>query len=114
MFTLFFSLQMLIENTLKPNWDWLMLVLDSTEAQLRFGSALANSTDPNQPGHPLSARSVASVASRIAASVSTGEPASSTSRGFTGARSGIPIIYANNGKFFISLYTLQKNESLQN
>ena len=46
-----------------------MLVLDSTEAQLRFGSALANSTDPNQPGHPLSARSVASVASRIMASV---------------------------------------------
>ena len=84
----FFSLQMLIEATLKPNWDWLMLVMDSTEAQLRFGSALANSTDPNQPGHPMSARSSASVASRIAASVSTGEPAASTSRGFTGARSG--------------------------
>ena len=83
-----FSLQMLIEATLKPNWDWLMLVMDSTEAQLRFGSALANSTDPNQPGHPMSARSSASVASRIAASVSTGEPAASTSRGFTGARSG--------------------------
>jgi hypothetical protein len=87
-FNFFFSLQMLIEATLKPNWDWLMLVMDSTEAQLRFGSALANSTDPNQPGHPMSARSSASVASRIAASVSTGEPAASTSRGFTGARSG--------------------------
>ena len=82
------SLQMLIEATLKPNWDWLMLVMDSTEAQLRFGSALSNSTDPNQPGHPLSAKSAASVASRIAASVSTGEPPATTSRGFTGTRSG--------------------------
>ena len=50
------SLQVMIEATLKPNWDWLMLVMDSTEAQLRFGSALVNSTDPNQPGHPLSSK----------------------------------------------------------
>ena len=50
------SLQVMIEATLKPNWDWLMLVMDSTEAQLRFGSALVNTTDPNQPGHPLSSR----------------------------------------------------------
>lgn len=30
-----------------------MTVMDSTEAQLRFGSALAASTDPAHPGHPL-------------------------------------------------------------
>jgi hypothetical protein len=46
-------LQLLIQQQLKPNWDWLMTVMDSTEAQLRFGSALAGSTDPSHPGHPL-------------------------------------------------------------
>ena len=39
-----------IEQLLKPNWDWLMTVLDSTEAQLRFGSALAGVTDPASHG----------------------------------------------------------------
>ena len=27
--------------------------MDSTEAQLRFGSALSNTSDPASPGHPL-------------------------------------------------------------
>jgi E3 ubiquitin-protein ligase EDD1 len=36
------QLQLLIEFQMKPNWDWLMTVMDSTEAQLRFGSALSN------------------------------------------------------------------------
>ena len=27
--------------------------MDSTEAQLRFGSALSNTSDPSNPGHPL-------------------------------------------------------------
>ena len=36
------QLQLLIEYQMKPNWDWLMTVMDSTEAQLRFGSALSN------------------------------------------------------------------------
>ena len=36
------NLQLLIEYQMKPNWDWLMTVMDSTEAQLRFGSALSN------------------------------------------------------------------------
>ena len=40
------ALQALIQRLTKPNWDWLMTVLDSTEAQLRFGSALAGVTDP--------------------------------------------------------------------
>lgn len=39
------NLQLLIEYHMKPNWDWLMSVMDSTEAQLRFGSALSYSTD---------------------------------------------------------------------
>merc|ERR1719153_1997564 len=46
------NLQLLIEYQMKPNWDWLMTILDSTEAQLRFGSALSSVTDANHPGHP--------------------------------------------------------------
>ena len=51
------DLQHLIEYLMKPNWEWLMSVLDSTEAQLRFGSALAGATDPTHPSHPLFASS---------------------------------------------------------
>uniref|UniRef100_A0A0L8I213 UBR-type domain-containing protein n=1 Tax=Octopus bimaculoides TaxID=37653 RepID=A0A0L8I213_OCTBM len=42
-----------LNRHLKPTWDWLITVMDSTEAQLRFGSALSNSTDPASPSHPL-------------------------------------------------------------
>merc|ERR1719481_2040924 len=45
------NLQLLIEFQMKPNWDWLMTILDSTEAQLRFGSALSSVTDANHPEH---------------------------------------------------------------
>ena len=38
------NLQLMIEYQMKPNWDWLMTILDSTEAQLRFGSALSSIT----------------------------------------------------------------------
>merc|ERR1719270_2207264 len=43
------NLQLLIEYQMKPNWDWLMTILDSTEAQLRFGSALSSLTDSLHP-----------------------------------------------------------------
>ena len=36
---------MLVEGQMKCNWEWLMSILDSTEAQLRFGSALSSSTE---------------------------------------------------------------------
>ncbi|XP_066269411.1 E3 ubiquitin-protein ligase UBR5-like [Branchiostoma lanceolatum] len=47
------DLQMYVEMHLRCTWDWLITVMDSTEAQLRYGSALANSSDPNHPTHPL-------------------------------------------------------------
>uniref|UniRef100_A0A915IU40 Uncharacterized protein n=1 Tax=Romanomermis culicivorax TaxID=13658 RepID=A0A915IU40_ROMCU len=34
------ELQALIDQYLKPSWGWLKIVLDSTESQLKFGSAL--------------------------------------------------------------------------
>ncbi|XP_014675920.1 PREDICTED: E3 ubiquitin-protein ligase UBR5-like [Priapulus caudatus] len=42
-----------LEYHLKPTWDWTLTVMDSTEAQLRFGSALSSVTDPTHPQHPL-------------------------------------------------------------
>ncbi|KAJ9576563.1 hypothetical protein L9F63_025542, partial [Diploptera punctata] len=42
-----------LEYHLKPTWDWLLTVMDSTEAQLRFGASLTHSSDPTHPGHPL-------------------------------------------------------------
>ncbi|XP_015109390.1 E3 ubiquitin-protein ligase UBR5 isoform X1 [Diachasma alloeum] len=47
------SLQMYLEGHLKPTWDWLMVVMDATEAQLRFGVSLTQSADPTHPEHPL-------------------------------------------------------------
>ena len=53
------SLQALIQRLTKPNWDWLMTVLDSTEAQLRFGSALTGVTDPAAHASQLRQQQVA-------------------------------------------------------
>ncbi|GFS00247.1 ubiquitin protein ligase E3 component n-recognin 5 [Elysia marginata] len=49
------NLQVYLERHLWPSWQWLVAVLDSTEAQLRFGTALSNSSDPSCPQHPLHA-----------------------------------------------------------
>jgi E3 ubiquitin-protein ligase EDD1 len=51
------NLMNFIEIRLKPTWDWLMTVMDSTEGQLRFGCALTNttgSTGLSSPTIPLS------------------------------------------------------------
>lgn len=63
------NLQLLIECQMKPNWDWLMTILDSTEAQLRFGSALSSLTDsllPSGSGSSTSAGLGRSAAARAA------------------------------------------------
>lgn len=39
---------------MKQTWDWLLTVMDSTEAQLRFGASLTHSSDLSHPGHPIS------------------------------------------------------------
>lgn len=44
---------MSLETRLKPTWDWILNVMDATEAQLRFGASLTNSTDSSHPLHPL-------------------------------------------------------------
>lgn len=48
-----FWLQSYLEAHLKPTWDWLVTVMDATEAQLRFGVSLTRSADPTHPEHPL-------------------------------------------------------------
>ncbi|XP_055383009.1 E3 ubiquitin-protein ligase hyd isoform X2 [Condylostylus longicornis] len=47
------ELQKYLETRLKPTWDWMLRVMDATEAQLKFGASLTNSTDPSHPLHPL-------------------------------------------------------------
>ena len=41
-----------MEISLKPTWDWLVCIMNSTEAQLRYGKALTAATDPAHPTHP--------------------------------------------------------------
>lgn len=43
----------LVVQRLHAAWNWLTVVLDCTEAQLRFGLSLSAATDPSHPSHPL-------------------------------------------------------------
>lgn len=49
------SVQNYVEEKLIPTWNWMVSIMDSTEAQLRYGSALASAGDPGHPNHPLHA-----------------------------------------------------------
>ncbi|KAG7270745.1 LOW QUALITY PROTEIN: hypothetical protein CRUP_010579 [Coryphaenoides rupestris] len=49
------SLQNYVEDKLIPTWNWMVSIMDSTEAQLRYGSALSSAGDPGHPSHPLHA-----------------------------------------------------------
>lgn len=50
-FTEQISIANYIENRLRPTWEWLMNVMDSTEGQLRFGCALGNISGTTSVGH---------------------------------------------------------------
>ncbi|KAJ8966246.1 hypothetical protein NQ314_003661 [Rhamnusium bicolor] len=52
-----YNVQIYLEFRLKPTWDWLLTVMDATEAQLKFGASLTNSLDLTSPGHPLNSGS---------------------------------------------------------
>ncbi|XP_028164187.1 E3 ubiquitin-protein ligase UBR5 isoform X5 [Ostrinia furnacalis] len=66
-------LQCYLERQLKNTWDWLVTVMDATEAQLRFGASLTtnnastSSTDSGRPNAPAARRvtSFSSPATRI-------------------------------------------------
>jgi len=60
-------MQVYLEYHLKPTWDWLIGVMDATEAQLRFGSVLSNVTNPAHPSHPLHASYVRGLRTATAA-----------------------------------------------
>lgn len=47
--------QNFVEEKLVPTWNWMVSIMDSTEAQLRYGSALSSAGDPGHPSHPLHA-----------------------------------------------------------
>ncbi|XP_074027095.1 E3 ubiquitin-protein ligase hyd isoform X3 [Leptinotarsa decemlineata] len=52
-----YNVQIYLEFRLKPTWDWLLTVMDATEAQLKFGASLTNSLDLTSPGHPINTAS---------------------------------------------------------
>ncbi|XP_062562214.1 E3 ubiquitin-protein ligase hyd isoform X6 [Armigeres subalbatus] len=62
------QLQEYVEKRLKPTWDWILTVMEATEAQLRFGASLTDSTDPTHPLHPLNTPSTTSSSSNNASS----------------------------------------------
>ncbi|XP_072935848.1 E3 ubiquitin-protein ligase hyd isoform X3 [Epargyreus clarus] len=43
-------LQCYLERQLKPTWDWLVTVMDATEAQLRFGASLTSNNASTSTG----------------------------------------------------------------
>ncbi|GIY27284.1 e3 ubiquitin-protein ligase hyd [Caerostris extrusa] len=47
------NLQMYLDYHLRPTWEWLMTVMDSTEAQLRFGCALTSGSHPTHSAHQI-------------------------------------------------------------
>ncbi|XP_074657055.1 E3 ubiquitin-protein ligase UBR5-like [Tubulanus polymorphus] len=66
------NLHLYLECHLKPTWDWLVTIMDSTEAQLRFGSVLSERSDPSHPGHPQHSTYLRS--NRTVTSVNLDEP----------------------------------------
>lgn len=62
---------MYVERRLRPTLEWILTVMDSTEAQLRFGGSLTDSADPSHPLHPLNNPPVQSSSTNNASSSST-------------------------------------------
>ncbi|RZC39465.1 E3 ubiquitin-protein ligase hyd, partial [Asbolus verrucosus] len=67
-----YNIQIYLEFRLKPTWDWLLTVMDATEAQLKFGASLTNSLDPSSPGHPLNTGVSAGVTANSSSSLRSG------------------------------------------
>ncbi|XP_026278748.1 E3 ubiquitin-protein ligase UBR5 [Frankliniella occidentalis] len=79
------NLQLYLEYHLKPTWDWLLTVMDSTEAQLRFGAALTQSSDPTHPGHPLYSSTAGGSSSTLPVTTEPRRPVTTTSSNTTGS-----------------------------
>lgn len=62
-----FCYQNYVEEKLIPTWNWMVSIMDSTEAQLRYGSALSSAGDPGHPSHPLHASQHSARRERITA-----------------------------------------------
>jgi len=41
------------DGHLKATWEWLWNIMETTEAQLRFGASITAVSDPNHPQHPF-------------------------------------------------------------
>ncbi|XP_058822733.1 E3 ubiquitin-protein ligase hyd isoform X2 [Topomyia yanbarensis] len=63
------QLQMYVEKRLRPTWEWILTVMEATEAQLRFGASLTDSTDSTHPLHPLNTPSSSNTANNTTTGV---------------------------------------------
>ncbi|RWS09512.1 E3 ubiquitin-protein ligase UBR5-like isoform X2 [Dinothrombium tinctorium] len=83
-----------LENRLRPTWDWLITVMDSTEGQLRFGCALTNTSSgtgsitsfPGQVSHVNRQSSSRRSEDRLSQTIESRNGGSSRRSGITSSR----------------------------
>ncbi|XP_067616130.1 E3 ubiquitin-protein ligase hyd isoform X2 [Eurosta solidaginis] len=76
------QLQVSIEDRMKTTWEWMYLIMDGIEPQLKFGTYLANCTDSTHPLHPLNLDAQISTNQSSSTSAGTNMICSSTRRDF--------------------------------
>ncbi|KAG8192530.1 hypothetical protein JTE90_015165 [Oedothorax gibbosus] len=113
------NLQIYLEIHLRPTWEWLITVMDSTEAQLRFGCALTSGTNPSHSAHPMPAslqthtRRVRTVESESRAAGSTTDGRRRGNDGVSARRDflsyALSLMRAHNNEHFDSLPNLDVN-----
>ncbi|XP_018572709.1 E3 ubiquitin-protein ligase hyd isoform X3 [Anoplophora glabripennis] len=86
-----YNVQIYLEFRLKPTWDWLLTVMDATEAQLKFGASLTNSLDLTSPGYPLNHTGTTSGVGTGSTTVRSSHRAHAVSAG-SGSSSGNRIV----------------------
>ncbi|KAL3282723.1 hypothetical protein HHI36_005894 [Cryptolaemus montrouzieri] len=83
-----YNVQIYLEFRLKATWDWLLTVMDATEAQLKFGASLTNSLDIPSTSHTVAPIITTGVSQSSSSNVRTSHRNHSTSNGTgtTGSR----------------------------
>ncbi|KAK9872968.1 hypothetical protein WA026_020316 [Henosepilachna vigintioctopunctata] len=84
-----YNVQIYLEFRLKSTWDWLLTVMDATEAQLKFGASLTNSLDIPTTSHTITPSVNTSVLPSTSSNVRTSHRNHSTSNGTSTAGSRI-------------------------
>ncbi|XP_044752448.1 E3 ubiquitin-protein ligase UBR5 isoform X9 [Coccinella septempunctata] len=81
-----YNVQIYLEFRLKSTWDWLLTVMDATEAQLKFGASLTNSLDLPSTSHSAGPTVSASVNITSSSNLRSRNHSNSNGTGTTGSR----------------------------